>query len=160
MFVQTWLPYPSFRESIRILNDSHLGLQRLHCLELLEALHDVEDSQLPDDYERHQMGYQSPICRMWIGYELQLCEYSLQVCDEYSMRKGKRDPIYDKILFHLEAATSDDADMGKPNWFGDIDFHQSHQANLVRLDKAYYTAYFKVNPGHSLQWPVSSHVSA
>lgn len=152
--IQTWLPLPDFTESVRALSDEHLGLQRLHVLELMEHFHDVDVSELPAGYETYNVtGH--PIERMWAGYELQLCEYGLECCDEWTQRKGKRDWIYDKLARHLDWATSEDANMNKPNWFGNVDFHYAHQAALVRLDENHYRPQFLVSPERPMLWPES-----
>lgn len=153
--IQTWLPLPSFAESVAHLKNEHLGVQRLHVLEILEYFHDPEDSQLPYGYQNHALD-DHPILDMWRGYELQLCEYGLEACEEWARRKNKRiDPFYDKIGLHMEWANTDEAFMHKPNWFGDVDFHISHQAALLRLDKSWYSVYFKADTDRSVVWPES-----
>lgn len=152
---QTWLPLPSFTDSVAHLKENHLGVQRLHVLELLEHFHDPEESQLPYNYQKHALD-DHPIVDMWRGYELQLCEYGLEVCEEWTRRKSRRiDPFYNKISLHLEWANTEEAYMHKPNWFGDVDFHISHQAALLRLDNKWYSAYFKADPARSVVWPES-----
>jgi hypothetical protein len=170
--IQTWLPLPDYQESVRALRIEELGIQRLHVLELMEFIHEVHEdsSQLPQNYKRNFTGddYQDAVNKgsdfpmvwsMWKGFELQLCEYGLTCCDEWQQRRSKRDPMYDKIEFHMECATTEDADGSKPNWFGDVDFHLSHQAALVRLDPKHYASYFRVDTDRELEWPVSRYVS-
>ena len=157
--LQTWLPYPSFRESAVVLSDSHLQQQRLHVLELLEKFHTVEHSELPDGYGRHVFTESSPIMRMWKGYEVQLAEYGLEVCEEHAVRTRREDPLYGKIFFHLEAAIGEGVDMGKPNWWGNADFHHGHQTALFVRDKRHYNQHFKVDFQAQLIWPASAHAS-
>lgn len=156
--VQTWLPLPSYVDSIHTLTDTDLGLQRIHVLEILEHFHDVEVSQLPKDYEAHDLR-DHPIILMWAGYEMQLCEYGLVCSEEWMMRKGRRDWIYKRIADHLNWATSEDAEMNKPNWFGDVDFHLSHQAALLRKNRTHYSRYFVADGERQLVWPASDHAS-
>lgn len=156
--VQTWLPLPSFKDSIRVLNMEHLGLQRYHVLEVMEYFHDVEVSQLPGDYEPHDLR-DHPIIEMWAGYELQLCEYGLEACEEWQLRRGKRDSFYEKLSYHLEWATTEDALMHKPNWFGDVELHLSHQAALLRADRTYYSSQFLADGDRAMVWPRSDHAT-
>lgn len=160
--IQTWLPLPNYEESVRCLRMEELAVQRFHVLELMEFIHQVpeESSQLPSDYSRleDEPSFDWSV-RMWRGFELQLCEYGLTCCDEWSMRRTKKDPMYEKIEFHMECATTEDADGSKPNWFGDVDFHLSHQAALVLRDSGHYGSYFKVDTSRQLEWPVSKYSS-
>lgn len=156
--IQTWLPLPSYGDSIQALSDKDLGPQRLHVLEILEYFHDVEVSQLPDNYKYHDL-VDHPITDMWIGYELQLCEYGLVCCEEWAQRRGRRDTIYNKISQHLDWATSEDAAMSKPNWFGEVDFHLSHQAALLKKDRSHYSRYFLADGDREIIWPVSNYAS-
>lgn len=160
--IQTWLPLPSYQESVRSLRMEELGIQRYHVLELMETIHEVPEnsSQLPLDYQRIEIeDDMEKAYNMWKGFELQLCEYGLTACDEWSQRRSKRDPMYSKIEFHMECATTEDADASKPNWFGDVDFHLSHQAALVRLDEKHYRSYFLVDHERPLEWPKSKYAS-
>lgn len=152
--IQTWLPLPSFKESVCALDDPELGLQRLHVLHVIECLHDVEASDLPDDYDRSESPLQA--AAMWDGYEMQLLEYGLEACDEWASRRGKRDRLYPPLAKHLDWATSETSKMEKPPWFGDVNFHLSHQAGLVRINPSFYTRTFLVDAGRPLVWPLAS----
>jgi hypothetical protein len=82
---------------------------------------------------------------MWRGFEPQLCEYGITVCEEW-IGRGYRDGTKGKIEWHLDMATSGEYTMEKPPWFGNPDFHRSHQSNLLRKDPAHYGQYFKGVP--------------
>jgi hypothetical protein len=155
--IQTWLPVPSFHDSAELLSDAHLDLQRYHVLELLEYYHEPEESQLPIAYDGNQLD-DHPIVDMWRGYELQLCEYGFEVCEEWAKRfpLGK-EIFYQKISYHLEWANTEDALMHKPNWFGEIEFHESHQYALLKLDPEYYGTYFFNESDGPVIWPRSDY---
>jgi hypothetical protein len=125
----------------------------------MELYHEVQDTELPDNCFQSELDSEHPLYDMWQGYQLQLCEYGLIACEEWSVRRSKLDPFYNKIKFHLECATTEDATFSKPNWFGDVDFHYGHQAALVRINPLYYSAYFKVDKDRELVWPVSDYAS-
>lgn len=156
--IQTWLPVPEFAESIRVLNAEHLAVQRLSVLEVIEWIHtiDPEDSRLPDDYVVSDLDGH-PILDMWKGYELQLIELGLMTCDEWAHRHGKRDPLHQAIANHLEWATTDEADFRKPDWFGDVEFHLGHQAELLRRDRDWYSAHFMAGEDRRMTWPRSKY---
>lgn len=159
--IQTWLPLPDFRESVSRLSMAHLSLQRLHVLELIEELHEVapDQSALPVDYEHTNLS-EHPLVDMWRGYEAAVCQYGLFACDEWGMRRGKRDPYYEPIMAHLECETEAvNAGIGKPNWFGDIDFHLSHQSALLLADFSHYSGAFLADTSRVLMWPKSDHAA-
>lgn len=158
--LQTWLPLPSFKDSLQTLRTAELSLQRYHILEVLEYFHQPEETQLPADYDDHGDLDGHPLTTMWKGYELQLIEYGMQTCEEWAMRRGKQDPFYDKLSNHLQwASDSDDANMSKPNWFGDVDFHLSHQAALLRINRKHYSSYFVADGERPIIWPVSDYAT-
>lgn len=156
--VQVWLPLPSFKDSLRTLSNDHLRKQRVDVIRLMDAFHEVQESELPKEY-RARVYPTDAIYRMWQGYEMQLCEYGLQACEEWKNRVHSNDShepdFYKMISDHLDWATGEDSDMGKPNWFGDVDVHLSHQAALTRLDPDHYRKFFRVDESLQLVWPVS-----
>jgi hypothetical protein len=71
---------------------------------------------------------------MWEGYEPSLAEYGRVVCVEWRRRGYK-----DTLLPTFEPLS--DARL-KPDWLGDMRLHISHQSNLIRKDKEFYTPKF------------------
>ncbi len=62
--MQTFLPYPDFEASARVLDDRRLGKQRVEALQVLRAL------------TRAQYGWKHhPAVRMWAGHEEALAAY-------------------------------------------------------------------------------------
>lgn len=158
--IQTWLPLPNFEASVACLTNEHLDAQRVHVLEILEFFHSPEFSQLPKLYKGHALDSTSPIIQMWRGYDLQLIEYGFVCTDEWSNRHGKDDPYYAKFAVHAEWAVTEDAVMTKPNWFGNVDFHLSHQAELLREDKNHYGEHFLYDGDREMVWPKSDYRAA
>lgn len=122
--MNTFLPYPDFRESAACLDRARLGKQRSETLQLLKAL----------------LGYTTgwrnhPAARMWRGFEAALCVYGITMCEEWSDR-GYRDNTALQItvlgaLHELYDATK------MPSWFGGP-IHASHRSNLLRKDPVHY----------------------
>lgn len=149
----TWLPLPSFKETALLLSDEDLKMQRYHALAVLEALHQIENSKLPNSLHAAD-------CRnaalMWSRYETQLAEYGLEICEEYGIRTRRQDDLYEEIAKHLEWSVGEDTPMGKPEWFGDPRIHESHQAALVRKDPEFYRPIFPdVETDLSLVWALT-----
>ena len=150
----TWLPLPDFRQSLEILHPMDLNFQRYNILEIIETLHQVEESNVPPPYHIEDLDLDSPPVKMWRGYELQLCEYGLQTCEHMSVSND--DIVFRALIKHMTWAEGESADFGKPDWFGDVDFHISHQAALVRFRPTYYKEkFFAVDTNMPVVWPVS-----
>lgn len=70
--MQTFLPFPDYDKSARVLDDRRLGKQRVECLQILKAL------TIPS------YGWQNhPAVKMWRGWEMQLCSYASYILDEW-----------------------------------------------------------------------------
>lgn len=140
--MQTFLPYPSFRRSARVLDDRRLGRQRVEALQLLNAL------------AGRVRGWQShPCVAMWRGYEDVLVLYGLQVTREW-VRRGHTDSCQDKIAAFAPSDRRRPARL--PPWLGDPALHSAHQSALLRKDPGWYAARF---PGVATDipflWPVA-----
>jgi hypothetical protein len=116
--MQTFLPYPDFRESARVLDNKRLGKQRVECLQILQTLakgpyqkricdalgyddgfapcSDKEFVSLPKYYKRRTPWYNHPACRMWRGKEHALALYGCHICFEWRKR-GFQDNVIQKI---------------------------------------------------------------
>jgi len=133
--MQTFLPYPDYIESAKVLDRQRLGKQRVEVLQILKCLIGEGGA-----WEKH------PAVLMWRGFEPALIRYGLQICIEWGER-GYSDTCFDKIAefaerFPWNGSSSPLEFPPDPSWFGDPDFHLSHQSNLVRKDPAHYGPLF------------------
>lgn len=148
--MQTFLPYADYEKSAEVLDYRRLGKQRVETLQILNVLHETNPAN--PGWRKH------PAVLMWKFYEAQLCEYGLVMCDEW-VKRGYRDiKCRPQIEKHLEWATGSEFEMSRPPWFGDEEFHRSHQSNLLRKDETYYRQYFGPDVPTDLEyvWPVSA----
>ena len=147
--MQTLLPLPSFKQTASCLSDRDLKQQQIDVCELMDTFHDVEDPKprgWPIDH---------PVIDMWIGHEPQLCEYGLEMCEEWKAR-GHESEHFEQLIWHLECATSGDFLLTKPRWFGDMKFHNSHQSLLLRNNKEHYQQFFpNTSSTIPVVWPKS-----
>jgi len=120
--MNTFLPYPSFVDSARVLDRQRLGKQRVEVLQLLRAL-----TGETRGWATH------PAARMWRGYEAELAMYGLCVCREWR-RRGYKDTCLDKI----EAVLGNLPNCPCPPWWGNPALHASHRAALLYKDPAWY----------------------
>lgn len=153
MAMQTFLPYPDFAATARVLDRLRLGKQRVEAVQVLRGL------TIPGYGWRHH-----PAVRMWAGYEEALVRYGLEICREWS-ETGRGDTCAVTLTTDLAAATGitvprDQSVLARvgelPPWLGDPDFHRSHRSALVRKDPAYYGPLFPDVPADlPYVWPES-----
>ena len=154
--MQTFLPYPSFRESARCLDVRRLGKQRVECKQLLLAsgIHVGEHQPKQSSWVSH------PACRMWRRHPLALIEYGIVVCREWRDR-GYRDTLLDQFLAAFEAVAWADGNGAMPNWLGYDRLHASHRSNLLRKDARHYGQFgWQEPPDLPYWWPVDKEVMA
>jgi len=131
--MQTFLPYPDFEKTARVLDSRRLGKQRAEALTIIRCL------AKPNRWVHH------PAVKMWRGYEDALKAY-LNACIDEWVRRGFANRM--EKMHHVP-------DPKMPPWLGDPDFHRSHQSNLVRKDPAHYRRFFPDVPDDlPYVWPV------
>ena len=156
--MQTFMPYDSFILSASCLDNKRLGKQRVECKQIYQALlqgplvmYDVVLSMqvfgklITDSNIRYKKRktawYNHPATQMWKGYEYNLVEYSLCICDVW-IHRGFKDTLYDYFCKQLEYLK----DMNYSKDYMPLrnihSFHESHQSNLVRKDNTHYRKYF------------------
>jgi hypothetical protein len=148
--MQTFLPYPDFEQTARVLDLKRLGKQRVECIQVLRGLTRA-------DYGwRHH-----PAVLMWKGFEEALGRYSFTCCEVWTER-GFADTCAATIGADLQEAQvrtvrsqAELAEAGAlPPWLGDPDFHLSHQSALVRKDPDFYGPLFPGVPDDlEYVWP-------
>lgn len=151
--MQTFLPYPDFRDTARVLDVRRLGKQRVEALQVLRAL------TWPRYGWRHH-----PAVKMWAGYEEALVRYGLDVCEIWSAT-GRGDTVAGTLIVDLTAACgfgnvrdqAELADAGElPPWLGREDLHLSHRVSLLRKDPEHYRPIFgDLPPDLPYVWPPS-----
>ena len=118
--MQTFLPYSSFRKTMKVLDYRRLGKQRVEAKQILNILMNRTE----------KMGWRNhPIVKMWEGYEGALQLY-FNDCVEEWIRRGYRNNM------ELEDITQP---LIYPDWLGDKLFHSSRRANLLRKDEEFYS---------------------
>lgn len=133
--MQTFLPFPSFDESARVLDGPRLGKQRVETLQILRAL------ELPGyGWANH------PAVAMWRGRTPALVAYGLAFVKEWTAR-GNADSTERQIIEfapHVVGLTQLQlaGDGLLPTWLGDDRVHLSHRSALLRKDPAFYRPRF------------------
>lgn len=131
--MQTFLPYPSFMESAKCLDNKRLGKQRVEARQILNAL------IYGGGWRNH------PAVLMWKGYEVALSHY-MDTCIEEWMRRG-----FNNTMKLTQAPISA---IKVPKWFRVEKFHASHRSNLLRKDYKFYSQYNWLEPANlPYFWP-------
>jgi hypothetical protein len=114
--MQTFLPYPDFKKSLKTLDYRRLGKQRVEAYQIVRAI------KFGGGYRNH------PAVKMWRGHINALKLYYNLSIDEWVSRGYKnrmeKMPIHGRTVF--------------PKWFGNEKFHAAHCSNLLRKDHSYY----------------------
>lgn len=145
--MQTFLPYPDFGETARVLDPKRLGNQRSEALVILRVCH------------RPHYGWQHhPVVRMWRGHERALTAYGRAICDEWIAR-GHADTVLGKLAEYAPEGrlpTQDELERSGdlPPWLGDDRIHRSHRSALIRKDPEWYRPRFRDVPDDlPYYWP-------
>lgn len=137
--MQTFLPYPSFAASAKVLDMKRLGKQRVECKQIINAL------------EGTSKGWQNhPATKMWRGYLPALAQYGVAMCEEW-IDRGYKDSL---LPFFLERVTPEQR---APIWIGDEAVHFSHRSNLLRKMPEHYRQFWPYEPDDiPYYWPTNS----
>ena len=142
--MQTFLPSPSYSDSARMLDNRRLGKQRVETKQILLAL-----GKTSGGWVNH------PATKMWRGYEVELCQYGLNMCCEW-IRRGYKDTLSEFFMNALWEYESDGRTLAPPPWLGEENFHASHRSNLLRKAPDFYAQFGWTEPADlPYVWPVS-----
>jgi len=158
--MNTFLPYPDFTKSAKVLDNKRLGKERVECLQILRVLSmgPIQNSLTLEKgfkynnglYQRKTPWYNHPATRMWKGYESALLLYMREICEEWKSR-GYKDTCYEKAI---QFVPNKDIIL-LPYWFNNLSINLSHQSNLLRKNSEHYGKYFIGIPNNlPYIWPV------
>lgn len=137
--MQTFLPYPSFKQSAEALDYRRLGKQRVETLQLLQALFGEKKGWL-----------NHPAAKMWKGHTNALVLYGVAMCREWKER-GYKDTCLEKIQDYWQ----DDCITTMPDWINNQEFFSAHRSNLLRKNPDYYSRFNWTEPDTlPYIWPV------
>ncbi len=131
--MQTFLPYPSFTDTMKCLDYRRLGKQRVEAYQILMSLLGKMDG-----WKHH------PATRMWKGYEEALGLYMNASITEWK-RRGYNNTM--QLFVPLRKIIM-------PRWLGDERLHRSHRAALLTKDFDYYQNFgWNEKPIMTYFWP-------
>lgn len=137
--MQTFVPYPDFKQSALVLDYRRLGKQRVETLQILNSLTGLGKA----GWKNH------PATKMWAGHENGLIAYGIAMCEAWK-ELGYKDACLEKISALGYADATD-----LPSWWGDDRVHSSHRSNLLRKFPEHYSQFGWVdNPAAEYVWPI------
>jgi hypothetical protein len=133
--MQTFLPYPNFRKSLKALDSKRLGKQRVEAFQILNIILNRTNTK---GWRNH------PAVKMWKGYANALKLYLNEAIEEWIKRGFNNTMKLEKIRGKIKF----------PDWLGNKNFHASHRSNLLRKDKEHYSKFnWKENSTIDYVWP-------
>jgi hypothetical protein len=105
--MQTFLPYPSFSESAKVLDNKRLGKQRVEAYQILRVLCGESTG-----WQHH------PAVKMWKGFEWALWSYGQDICIEW-IRRGFKDTVLTKLEGMEGYKVIGETRFKKPSWLHD-----------------------------------------
>ena len=137
--MQTFLPYPDFRESLESLDNKRLGKQRVEAYQIISAI----TGRTRKDGKPYKGWVNHPCSVMWRDYVNALKLYYNDCIDVWKGRGFKNTMEYELI----------EGEFVLPNWLGNEKLHSSHRANLLRKDENFYSQFeWGENPEDPYLW--------
>lgn len=139
--MQTFLPYPDFESSAKVLDSKRLGKQRSEAKILIDTL-----LQRPTSSGKIRRGWIAhPATMMWAGYENALKLYYNTILQEWIDRGYNNTMAFEDIPEKIEM----------PPWMGDPLIHAAYRSNLLRKDPVFYSQFGWIEPDDlPYIWPV------
>ncbi len=139
--MQTFLPFKSFEQSAKALDNKRLNKQILEGYQILKVLHNPDPRAA---WRNH------PAVKMWEGFEDALYDYIANMVVEARNRGIKTDKN-EANLIELHSRYAMHWESGMPKWYNDSRadrITESHRANLYRKDPEFYMDFIndKANP--------------
>jgi hypothetical protein len=154
--MQTFLPFPNFAESARVLDDKRLFKQVVECKQILTALRLKREQRKPNIKEFVAWA-NHPAVLMWEGHERKLKRYQFACIQEWIKRR------FGYVVFaaHEDMDIHGMAPVG-PEWLGSVEFHGKHRAILLAKNPEHYKQFgWKEEPAtknsrgqYPYLWPV------
>lgn len=120
--MQTFLPYPNLKKSLKSLDSKRLGKQRVEAFQILNIILNRTKTK---GWRNH------PAIKMWKGYVNALKLYFNKSVKLWISRGYKNTMKFETIKGKIIL----------PKWFGNKEFHASHRSNLLRKNKKYYSKF-------------------
>lgn len=167
--MQTYLPYPSFTETARVLDPARLRQQRVETLQILQVLtgNTVVSSVRLDggrtvprasdrwhlEARREQRWAHHPAVLMWNGHTQGLLDYQRALCAEWTGR-GNHDDCWEKSQLLVVTSGLSPDPISLPSWWGNRRLHAAHRGALLAEEPQWYRQFgWTDSPDPDGLWP-------
>jgi len=137
--VQTFLPYPDFKQSAQVLDKKRCWKQ---CVEAKQIFNVLEGNT--QAWKNH------PAVKMWVGYtELLKSYYNIFLHQSKEIHNVRTNMLY----FDLDEVNH----LKFPWWLGNENFHRAMRGRLIEKDRNFYLPLFMDDEGYNngkYFWPV------
>ena len=130
--MQTFLPYASFRDSAKVLDNKRLGKQRIEARMILEILNDGSASK--SRWRNH------PAVKLWQDHRNLLCLYGMEICLEWRYRGFKDKQLVTFANSYAQLSNSNSEDIYSMKYFSKA-LHASHRAALLAKNPEHYSQF-------------------
>ena len=125
-FMQIFIPYPTFDDSVKCLDKRRLQKQNLETTQILDAI-----LNLPTKSGKERKGWLNhPALVMWKNHPGALTDYLERGIVECNSRGIKTDYVQDRLNLYRSLNACQDRTL--PIWWGDIKVHNSHKSRLLQ----------------------------
>ena len=137
--MQIFLPYPSFKQSLKVLDNKRLGKQRVETYQIISAI-----TQRPKlDGTPYKGWLNHPCTIMWKNHVGALKHYLNLSISEWVARGFENTMQFEDVPAEFEY----------PTFIGFEKFHSSHRANLLKKDPIFYSQYkWTEDPANPYVW--------
>jgi hypothetical protein len=132
--MQTFLPYESFSECARVLDNKRLNSQINEALIILRTITGWYAAQGRKGWASH------PATKMWRETPSSLATYALHMLDEWKAR-GNKDKASREAAILYQVCLLHDHDQDPP-WLSREDLHISHRRALLYKDPDHYRQFW------------------
>lgn len=145
--MQTFLPYPDFLESAKVLDKKRCWKQVVETAQIISILSHLSECK----NDKVTWGHH-PAVKMWEGHLPALKDYFnmfLFVCKTKHNINTKYEPIalQEGDLFGKIGGSVLDLQYFTPWWLGNEDFHRAMRARLIEKDRDFYLPLFPNDEG-------------
>lgn len=138
--MQIFLPYPNFRDSLRVLDNKRLGKQRVETYQILSAI--LKRPKL--DGTPYKGWLNHPCTVMWKNHVPALKLYMNYAIAEWMVRGFKNTMNFEQLI---------ESQIVIPPFIGNERFHSSHRANLLKKEPDFYSQYgWSEDPSDPYVW--------
>lgn len=155
--MQSFLPYQSFRKSMRSLDYRRLGKQRVEAMQMIRAIERLHRGETHDPKTGRRYGWQNHVCtRMWVNHLDALKVYHDEAILEW-IRRGYTNNM--ERYFPDSDHPEREIFFTRPPWLSNPKLWVSHRSMLIQKEPDHYLPQWPNVPQDlPYWWPTEEYV--